>query len=406
MDDAELGDGNVGLAGEARRERPHVVGVRLHGPLGELSEGRRRAVLGLGDGEDVADVGLPARPVLEGVRVNAEQVLLRAREELRRNLGSQRLAHAAVRDESHGAGDAGLAERLALGGVVGKRLHERPAHAMRHALHGERVAPVDVVGGLVGVERQLVGRAGIVVVHDDESAGDAAQPLRPLRRSVLGAVRDHDDGRLARRALGERHEVAARDELALARLLVLALEVAAAHELVDLRGERFVAHREAVEAAARRHGGHGLLGPAHDGLDVPQRGRDGDAEVLEDVLSVVVAAAELVLGEVVGPDAEQLVHLVGDAVLVAAQHERRHDRAAVVLQAMRRRRAAMPGVRLLHQYTTALRPGLLFVVLACHSASAQASIKVASAPPASSKPTPSLPMRRRAVRVAEAVSSS
>jgi len=67
VDDAELGDGHVRLAAEARRERPHVVGVRLHGALGELAEGRRGAVLGLGDGEDVADVRLPARAVLEGV---------------------------------------------------------------------------------------------------------------------------------------------------------------------------------------------------------------------------------------------------------------------------------------------------------------------------------------------------
>ena len=201
----------------------------------------------------------------------------------------------------------------------------------------------------------------------------------------------------------DRYEVAARDQLGFARLLVLAFEVAARHDGVDLLLQIVIADGEAVEPRSGCHRGNRFLRPSHDGLDVAQGRGDRDAQVLQDVLALVVPAPKPVLPEPRRPDADKLVEHVGDSVLVSVDRERRNERAPVPSHNVVRQVAA-PGIGLRHS-TTAFLPGLRFVVKACQCASAHDSMSVESAPSASSKPTPSFPMRLFAHLVAESVSS-
>ena len=158
---------------------------------------------------------------------------------------------------------------------------------------------VEVHHGIFGVEAVTRGSPLFIHAVHDHAVGDAPPAGIPHRGGVLRAPQLDEHLGLALRlvALGDSHESAGVDELGLHDLAVLALQGVLLHQAGEDVSDLLIRGVEAVEAAAHGQGVHGLLRPAHHGLDVLERRRDGDLQGLEDVLALVVAIALLVVGE-------------------------------------------------------------------------------------------------------------
>ena len=302
VDHAELVRRQISLSSEVHGRRPQLVDVRLLGTGHKLLNRCLRSILDrstllvtlIVDHHGLADSSLK----VEVVRLDVQRDHLRVGVELAVDLSTEVGTSTAVHNPHHGPSDTRLAPRLVR---CGSEQHRNESHGAgtidgsinspvsKELFTGQSDVPVLVVHDLdqrVALPVPLVDREACTEPARDTRVPDARRitrteaPRNDLRLTSVGV------------ASCEGHEVAPVDEHALETLVELRQEAGLIELLIQpgvvlrLRGQHIPLKLDSIG-----QGADSLPTPAEDGDEALVLRINGDAQVLELLLSCVVSPA-------------------------------------------------------------------------------------------------------------------
>src|SRR5699024_6057719 len=300
MDNTQLTGRQVSLRGEVHSRRPQLVNVRL------LSTGhplRNRSRWSIPDRADlrvslILDAhGLTSSGLqVEVVPPDIKRYRLKVRVDLGINLSSQFSTSTAIHTAHHCPRNTALTPRLVRCGPKEHRDQGNSARTIDGTLHSPitQVLPTGQSDVLARVVQDNGERIPLLIPPVDGHAGTETtrHTSIPEPRSVKRAEAPRNDRRLtnARIASREGHEMAPVDEHTLKSLIELIQEPSLLELLIHLGVVLgFICQHVAFKLDPVGQGSNSLPTPAQDGHEVFVLRIDGDAEVLEFLLSCVVS---------------------------------------------------------------------------------------------------------------------